>query len=185
MPKAFKDCNAFIYDGNGDLMANVDILEHDDEEQFIVVPDAPALIIDKLCEVVIMTEPAPHTYKGSIHKSGGRKRVRLYKGVETENRKEPRYKIDVPANIIRLIYNGELHTMLTPVAARLINISRGGMRFRSVLNALSKGDRFQISVKGTGGNDKLLIADVVFRADTPEHSEYGCRLVEKDAERYG
>jgi c-di-GMP-binding flagellar brake protein YcgR len=183
--KDFTNCNAFLYDDKGDLLANVKIMEHNIIENYIVVLDTVYILTNKqspltagtLCDVLIPMAPIPYAYKGRIQKGSDRKRIMLFDQAEKESRKETRYKVDVPATIEGLFYDGEYFALRDNLKARLINISKGGMRFSSVPNALALGNTFQIRMR-IGDNDKVLTAAVVFYKEfPPDTAEYGCCIV--------
>ena len=177
MQKDFLNCNALIYNEAGELLANVIIIEYDKAENLIVVLDTFSSITGKSCDVLIPMAPKPFTYKGRIQTQGNRKIIRLSQEKTTENRKDPRYKVDLPASIEGLIYDGKLFAMQSPLDVRLIDISKDGMKFSSSYNTLVIGHIFRIRLN-IGGNDKVLTAEVVFCKDTPPTSEYGCHMVE-------
>jgi hypothetical protein len=177
MQKDFLNCNALIYDEAGELLANALIIEYDKAVNSIVVLDMFSSITAKTCDVLIPMAPKPYAYRGQIQGKGDRKVIRLSQEKTRDNRKDPRYKVDLPALIEGLIYDSKMFAMQTPLEVRLLDISKDGMKFRSVFNALAVGHVFQIRLK-IGGNDKILAAEVVFSKDSPPSSEYGCRMVE-------
>jgi hypothetical protein len=177
MHKDFVNCNALIYDDAGEQLANALIIEYDRAANSIVVLDMFSSITVKTCDVLIPMAPKPFTYRGQIQGKGDRKIIRLSQEKTRDNRKDPRYKVDLPASIEGLIYDSKLYTMQSSIEVRLLDISKDGMKFRSVFNALAVGLVFQIRLK-IGGNDKVLTARVVFGKDSPPNSEYGCHMVE-------
>ena len=185
MRKDFSNCRALIYDEDGELLASVRILAYDRIENTIKVQNLPALDSKKKCEVLILATPRPYMYKGTIYKTpinkaDSGKLIRLYREKATENRSEPRYKIDLLTNIEDMVFNETAHKMHTPLGVQLINISKNGMRLRSQYNALALRNRFIINVK-IGGSDTHLTAEVVdISNSTTEHSEFGCVFVESD-----
>ena len=177
MRKDFSGDNALIYDETGELLASVNIIEHDTKENAIEVRDLPTLVVGDPCRVLILTAPAPYEYRGIIRKRARSRIITLYKGEVKENRKEDRYKIDAPARVEGLICEGKVYPLHTAVKANLINISKGGMRLRAEFNALTDGAEFQLRLM-VGEIDKLLNAKVVRRDDaSPDYSEFSCRLL--------
>jgi hypothetical protein len=172
----FNDCSALIYDQKGNKLASVKILEHYKDDNSIDVPDLPELVIGSVCEVLVLTAPTPVVYKGRIHKLAECKNIKLFKGVSSCKRRETRYLTDLPAQIEGLFYDGKLYPLHSALEARVINISKSGVRLLAKFNALNIGCRFSMRVK-IGNDTKLLTADVVFRRDTPpESTVFGCHL---------
>jgi len=188
MRKDYVNCRTLIYGVDGELLANVKILDHDSNENTIKVQNLPALDGKKKCELLILTAPKPYTYKGTIHKTSVNKSdtgmlIRLYQEQEAENRKEPRYSINMLTNIEGLIFNDAVHKMHTPLAVELINISKSGMRLRSKYNALAIGNRFHVNVR-ISGSDAMLTAEVINITDSKtDHSEFGCHFVDTGSQR--
>ena len=179
--KDFSGCNVLIYRENGDLLTNEKIVEHNKNDRTIVVQDSPALNNVKRCGLLILTEPSPYAYKGTIHKHDMlHKLIGLYQEKEAENRKSDRYKVDLPAKIDSLIINGRTYPKQTPLEVRVVNISKSGIRLRAKPNAVNKGNIFDIRVEN-GGKDYLrLTAEVINCSEvSPEYSEFGCRLTAK------
>jgi hypothetical protein len=181
MRKDFNHCNALIYDEAGNLLSNSRIDFHDELQNYIIVPNLPELTPGLICDLLILTAPKPYTFKGRVQDRARGKAITLYNEKTTDLRQEPRYKIDLPALIETLIYDEKSYPLSSPLEAKLINISKGGIRFRTCFNAMAVGHRFQIRMK-TGESDKLLIADVVCRNDKvfveqTNYSEFGCQLV--------
>ncbi|MCL2030290.1 MAG: PilZ domain-containing protein [Oscillospiraceae bacterium] len=177
MPRDYGKCIVLIYDDAKNQLAGVEIAEHDDVENRIKVHGLPRLPTETVYELLILTEPTPRAYKGRVHNYDRHTIFSLYRGQDSENRQETRYAIDAAARIESLVFDGTLYPLHTPLEARLVNISTGGMRIRTRFNALFDGNRFQIKIK-IKDTDKLLISDVVYRKDTPpDSSEFGCRLV--------
>ena len=181
--KDFVNCRTLIYDEDGAILANVKILDHDSNENTIKVQNLPALDGRKKCELLVLTAPKPYTYKGTIHKTSVNKSdsgrlIRLYQEQEAENRKEPRYSINMQTNIEGLIFDDTVYDMHTPLAVELINISKSGMRLRSKYNALAIGNRFHVNVR-ISGSDTMLTAEVTNITDSKtDYSEFGCYFVD-------
>jgi hypothetical protein len=117
-----------------------------------------------------------------IHTHGSDKRIKLYEEHTEENRKEARYKTDLPGNIESLIYDGKSYPLNTELEVRIIEISKSGMRILAKENTLVMDAIFHIHLK-IGENDKLLSGKVVNCKKTPPDSdEYGCRLVGEDGD---
>jgi len=180
MRKNFEDCNAVIQGEDDTLLGNVKILEHDTASRIIEVDNILALGSEKLCNVLILTAPLPSAYKGRISKRAGRTYISLFKESSVENRQDVRHKVDLPASIEGFICNGKAYPLHTPVNTRILNISRGGLRMRTVFNALLYGDQFQLRIK-SGEMDLPLTARVIRRDDTAQqYSEFSCRLINEE-----
>ena len=180
MSKDFKDCNAHIFDTEGTQVASVKVKQYHKIENYIEIQETSELVVGAQYEVLIFTTPLPYAYHARFQKHGGRMLLRLYKESRKENRRETRYNVNLPALIGSLVYDDKLHPMHTPLKAQLINISKSGVRFRSVHNALIVGNCLQMHMK-IGDDAKALTAEVIFCLDSPpEYSEYGCRLVNKE-----
>jgi hypothetical protein len=161
-------------------LANIKIREYDRRERTIIVKDLPAFDNVIRCEVVVLTSPTPFVYRGTIHKHGYEKMIRLYREDRRENRKESRYNVDFKANIAGLIYDGKIYPMLMPIDVSVLNISRGGLRFRSAPNAFAGGNRFKILMM-FGDDHKTLTAEVSNCPDPDaENADFGCRLIGMD-----
>ncbi|MDR2569123.1 MAG: PilZ domain-containing protein [Oscillospiraceae bacterium] len=180
MKRDFVNCSAIIYDEKGNELANAQILEYDRNRNTIVVDDKFALDNRQYCELMILTTPAPLAYKGTIHKHNSyQKLIALFKEHTRENRSEARYKVNLTANVKHLIYDNKAYAMHTAIDAQVIDLSTKGLRIRSVPNALAKGNIFQISVNNQNSTN-LLYADVKYCVNpSPNHSEYGCRFLNK------
>jgi len=184
--KDFVNCRTLIYDEvDGEFLANAKILVYDSNENSIKVQNLPALDGKKKCELVILTAPKPYSYKGTIHKTSINKSdsgrlIRLYRGQETENRREPRYSTNILTRIEALIFDSAVYKLHTALAVQMINISKGGLRLRSKYNALAIGNRFPINVK-IGDSETMLTAEVTNITDSEtDYSEFGCHFVDKD-----
>ena len=180
--KDFTNCNVLIYDEEDNLLINTQIWEHDVVERSIVIQDYPELANIKRCKLLVLTAPMPYSYLGTIHKHSFQKLIRLYEENMEENRKEIRYKIDLQGNIENLVYDKKSYALLTALEVQVVNISKSGMRIYAKDNTLNVGATFQININ-IGGNDKLLTGKVAnSRFMPPDHSEYGCRLINIDGE---
>jgi len=181
--KDFTNCNVLIYDEEDNLLVNAQIWEHDTKERSIVIQDWPELANVKRCKLLVLTAPMPYSYLGTIHKDAFRKLIRLYEENMEENRKEIRYKIDLQGSIESLIYDGKSYPLHTELQVQIVNISKSGMRIYAKDGTLNIGDTFQINIS-ISGNDKLLVGKVVNdRHMPPDHSEYGCKLINLDGEQ--
>ncbi|MDR0325189.1 MAG: PilZ domain-containing protein [Oscillospiraceae bacterium] len=177
MRKEYKGCAALIYDEEANQLAELKILDYDANENSVEVEDLPSLAVGASCEVLILTAPTPHVYKGRIHKRGGlNKVITLYRGAEAESRHEIRFKIDMPASIESLVCDGKPFPLHSPVEIRLVNISKDGMRIRVKQRTLSDGDMIRVRLKAAGGG-KLLTAIAIYHRDVEEYAEYGCSFV--------
>ena len=169
------------------LIATVKILSYDREENSIEVQSEPILDMVKKCELIILTDPLPYAYKGTIHKpvinkSDSSKLIRLYQENRKENRSETRYKISLSTSADSLIFKGEPYNLHTPLDVQVVDISKSGLRLRSKLNAFADGNSFHIQLKIGGTHTKMLV-EVINTIDyAPYYSEYGCRFVGKDNE---
>jgi hypothetical protein len=183
LSKDFKECNVLIYDVEGNLLVNAEIWEHNIKERYIVVQDWPELAGVSRCKLLILTAPMPYSYLGTIHKRSFEKLIKLYDEHMEENRKEIRYKTDLPGNIENLVYDWTSYPLHKALEVQIVNISRNGIRIQAKDNTLNVGDIFQINIK-ISGNDKLLMGKVAnYRYISQDHCEYGCFLVSKDGEQ--
>ncbi|MCL2566048.1 MAG: PilZ domain-containing protein [Defluviitaleaceae bacterium] len=181
MRKDFSGCNAIIYDENDNLLVNVKIEAHHVQENSVTVPDVPELTVGILCKLLILTSPTPYSYQGRIHRRTGRKVITLFKGDIAENRKDSqRYKTDIPAFIEALVVEGKTFYLRNKVEGRVLNISKGGLRLRTIYNAFNPGDRYQIHLKSSD-LDLNMFAEVRGRSDTADgHSEFSCQFIVED-----
>jgi hypothetical protein len=183
--KDFTSCNALIYDEDMELLTSVKILSYDRNDNSIEVQSAPILDMVKKCELLILTEPLPYAYKGTIHKpmvnkADTSKMIKLYQENRRENRSESRYKINLSTSADHLMYEGEEYRLHTPLDVQLTDISKSGLRLRAKLNAFAEGNSFNIQLR-IGENDTKMLVEVVNTHDVePYYSEYGCRFVGKD-----
>jgi len=188
MKRDFIACNALIYNEDRDLIANAKVLDYDSYENSIMIKNIPALDNINRCEVVILTAPTPYVYKGTIYKTAinkaeSGKRINLYNENRTDNRKEVRYKINSSAAIDELIYDDKAYHMHTRIEVQLINISKGGARFRSKPNAFVIGNRFHIQIQNGEMSTQLLAEVVNAYSASSEYFEYGCRFIDVDGDR--
>ena len=174
MVNNFLNCTAIVYNDKGGLLANTKVVMHDVQNNLVELQGLPDFTGDKRCTLLIFSTPSPFFYNGTMYMDGRSKLVKLYNEKKADKRKEPRFNIDLPAKIENLIYDGIKYPLHTPLDIRLVDISKNGMRFRSVFNALSKGDIFQMRM-GNASSDIILIARIINRTDvTPENSEFRC-----------
>ena len=187
LKKDFIACTALIYNEDKDLIASVKVLDYDSYENSIVIKSLPALESIKRCELIILTAPAPYMYRGTIHKTAinkaeSGKRIRLFSEHMTENRKEPRYKLNSSTSVDELIYDGKAYRLHTHLEIHLINISKRGVRFRSLPDSFAVGNRFKVCI-ATGYESTTLFVEVVNSfTKQREYSEYGCRFIEEDGD---
>jgi hypothetical protein len=105
------------------------------------------------------------------------KYIKLYKEQVEENRREIRYKMDLPGTIESLLFDGKSYPLHTMIDVRVVNISKSGMRIITKESALHAENKFTVHIK-IGENDKRLTGEVVnFRDTPPDKTEYGCRLI--------
>jgi hypothetical protein len=182
MRKEYNNCTVLINDEKGRRIAETEILYHDELRNQIEVDDIPDLEVGALYECLILTSPTPHAYKGRIHKRPKTKVIALFEGKETENRRDTRYKTDLPANVVGVIRHGKTYTLDKPIVGKVKDISRRGLRYASSSNAINVGERIRVSIT-SGGGEKNLSAEVLYSLDVPpDNSEYGCLLVIGEAE---
>jgi len=167
-----------IYDVDGNHLGSTLVTSHDRTSMRIEVQEIPpALVSGNECILLVLSSPAPCEYHGRLAVEGTKKIIAMYKGRVRENRGAVRYKVNTPAIIEHLIFDGKAHKMHTPVSVELIDISKSGVRFRTLINALSNGDRFQMRLK-ISDSEKLLIADAIHHVDLGNAmSEYGCHFI--------
>jgi len=188
--KDFTSCNALIYDEDGQLLATVKILAYDRIENSIEIQGEPILDMVKKCDLIILTDPLPYAYKGTIHKpvlnkADSCKLIRLYQENRKENRSEARYRINLTTNADSLIFKGEAYHLHTPLDVQVIDISKSGLRIRSKLYAFADGNSFHVQLQ-IGGSDTRMLVEIINTTDfAPYYSEYGCRFVGKDNKLHG
>ena len=174
----YTDCSILIYDQAGNHLGSTVIKYYDKVSLRIEVQALPPnLGVSDFCKVLILSTPSPCEYQGRINKEGARKTIAMFQGHEKESRAAARYKVNYPAMIENLVYEGRAYPLLTPLEVGLINISQSGVRFSAPNNSLSEDDKFQMRMK-ISESDKLLIAEVVNHKDNEmTASEYGCRFL--------
>jgi hypothetical protein len=178
--KDFAKCNVLIYDNNGQLLTNAKIWEHNISQNYITVKERLSLVGTVQCNLLILTAPAPYSYKGTIVIHDSTAFIKLSDEHIKENRKETRYKTNLLGTIESLIYDGKSYPLLTALETQILDISRNGLRIFAKNNTLNEGDRFIIKLK-LGENDKLLTGMAVnSKPVSQDDIEYGCRLVSKD-----
>jgi len=167
-----------IYDTDGNHLGSTLVTSHDKMSMRIEVQDVPpALSVGNECALLILTSPAPCEYQGRLIVEGPKKIIAMYRGRVRENRGAVRYKVNTPAVIENLIFDGKPYRLHTPFNVKLMNISQSGVRFRAQSYALSDGDRFQMRLK-ISGSEKLLIADTIHHIDLDgATAEYGCQFL--------
>jgi hypothetical protein len=184
MRKEYSSCTVLVNDEKGHRVAETEILYHDELRNQIEVDDIPELEVSALYECLILASPTPHAYKGRIHRRGKRKVIALFEGKESENRRDTRYKTDLPANVIGVIRHGKTYSLDAPIPGRIKDISRRGLRLSASGGALNVGEKFRVSITSMSGK-KILTAEVLYSLDVPpDYSEFGCLLV-SDAEGSG
>lgn len=179
MRKDFNGCNVIIYDEDNNKLASVRIEEYNTSENSIAISPVDGLKAGMLCHLLIMSAPVPYSYKGRVHKRGRRTIITLFKGEANDKRKGAhRYKSDMPTQVVSLILDGKVHAMHMFTEGRILNISTGGIRLRTVYNAFNVGDKFQAVLKNNEVNTRLS-AEVVSRTDIEgnEFSEFSCKFV--------
>jgi len=181
MNRDFSGCNAIVYTQTGDMVCTVKILSHDDAEDFVLVLDTPALKEIYRCDLLILTSPQPYTYKGTIHSHDGTsKRIGLYQEAEAENRREARFKVDLPVVVEHLLFDGKTFRLHTAIEGELLNISRGGLRFRARPDAFAVGNCFLLRIKSGDEEEKVLTTEVVNTLKVSNDcTEFGCLLGNK------
>jgi hypothetical protein len=171
-------CTILIYDDIGNELGNTTVTSYDKNTLYIRVQRMPpALDINDICRVLILSSPAPREYQGRVVVQGTGKAIATFKGKDKENRKSMRYKVNFPARIEYLIVDEQAHPLHTPLEIKLLNISKSGVRFRAPYYSLCDGDKFQMRMS-IGDNDKVLISVALNHSDKDlETSEYGCRFL--------
>ena len=174
----YTGCTVLFYDTSGYQLGSSIITQYDKRSLRVIVRDVPhTLDAGSECRLFILSSPVPCDYQGRILKEGARKVVAMYLGKEHENRGAERYKVNYPALVENLICDGRAYPLHAPLAIKLINISKSGIRFNAPGYSLTDGDRIQIRVK-LNENDKLWIVEVVNHTDRDaKESDYGCRLL--------
>jgi len=179
----YKGCTVLIHDQTERLVANVEILEHNEADSSIEIENLPFLQTDDEYEILILTAPVPKAFRGKIGRHDSLKTIKLSKGRAHENRRAPRHKVTLLASIDAMVADGVVTALDAPFKAMLVDISQSGVRFRTVTGALGVGDRFQLHILPGKKDARPLTADVVYELDVPDadHSEFGCNLVNEVA----
>lgn len=177
----FRECSILIYDAAGNYLGSTVVTEYDKSALRIEVEALPRILYPgNSCRLLILTAPSPCEFQGRVIKEGAKILLAMYQGQEMENRGAVRYKINFPAFIENLIYNGKAYPLLTPLKVELVNISKSGVRFNAQPYSLIEEDRFQTRLR-IGDGEKLLIAIVKNHLDkfdnSSEKAEYGCQFL--------
>ncbi len=189
-----KGCAVQIYDKLDYLVMESTVSSHDTRlseielGEFALYPDltsleeATGLKDGATYRVRIMCLPVPYEYVGNAILKGGYRVIVLYRGEISENRHNPRYKVDAPASIVSLVYENKAYVMLAPLEVRIVNVSQSGVRFSAKHNTMSLGDSFEM-ILPIGGKKQSLLAKVMNCVDVdPETTEYGCSFLSKGRE---
>jgi len=174
----YTDCSVLIYDTSGNHLGNTIVTYYDKTSLRIEVQATPpALNAGDLCKLLILSAPTPYEYFGRVLKESSNRAIALYKGQVKESRGATRYRVNFTAIVENLVCEGRAYPLHTPLEVMLLNISKSGVRFRTLFYALSDGDRFQMRMK-ISDNEKMLIAEVTNHIDNgAESSEYGCHFL--------
>ena len=180
MAKKLTGYTAMIYNEAGEELAESKIWGHNPEDNSIELSEVPGLEEEIIYDLLIPMAPMPYICKGKIQIRNGIKHMRLFKVKDSDNRKEPRFSVNVAAEIEFLIYDNQSYPTHHPVEVYLKNLSKNGLCFRAVKNTLSVGDSISMRLALNEKSNKLLTALVVHRKDVDDYvSEYGCRLMKK------
>ncbi len=177
-------CIVRLYDLLGNLVVTSTIASYDDLNMEIELDDMirpeeyDALKNGDTYRVLIIAKPHPVEYLGTAKLKGYfPKTIALYRGQEKESRKHPRYRIETFALIESVIYRDLAYPLSVPLAVRVVNISKGGLRLRTERDAMAKGDRFELSMEISGKREFFLI-EVRNSVDIgTSESEYGCAFL--------
>jgi len=174
----YTGCSVLIYDMQGNNLIDTRVTYYDKQSLRIMVKESPPYLkVGDTCKLLILSSPCPCEFMGRIKKETQTNYIALYQGKEKEERGATRYKVSYPAVIENLVYDGKAYPLHKSLEVALINVSKSGTRFRAPCSALLDCDRFQMRMK-IGGDDKLLIADVVNHTDKDDGtSEYGCKFL--------
>ena len=174
-------CIVYIYDLSGQQLATASVTAHNMHTSTIDIEgdiEVSGLIQDNArYELLILTSPTPHTYSCTAEKRGSGITLKLFRGGKRELRSDTRYEIRGKIDVFAYLDGGKVFELYTPQEAALVNISRGGIRFKMKSNSLMKGDTVRIRFR-LEQNEKVLTAHVVNNVDsTAGTAEYGCELV--------
>jgi len=183
MLKDFTGSTTNIYDSKNNFLFETTVKKHDKNENYISLANFPDELITKdTCKVVILTSPAPLVYKGMFRKGPYEDTIiTLFKGETACNRVEPRYDVNLNAEVefVRKRRSKGEDLSESKVTAKAVNISKHGIRLRSKPHNLAIGDKIKIQILGQ--NDKkevVMTADVLNQFDNPpEYTEVGCQFV--------
>jgi hypothetical protein len=178
----FTDCTVFIYDAYGHHLIDTVVKDHDRRTQQIQVAIMPEkLKVNSDCKLLILSSPTPCEYLGKVKKEGGNLFIAMYQGQEKESRGSARYAVRTPALVNALIFDGQMHPLLSPLKVVLINISTSGMRFRAPYYSFEVGDEFKMHLV-ISKKKKDITAHIINHVDKKGvHSDYGCRFVDVDS----
>jgi len=175
----YTGCAVLVYTDGGEYIQKSDVHEFDkDSYRLKLCGGIPETLAEgDICSLLILTEPAPREYKGLVEIFDYERVLLLHRGRTKEARLTNRFKVNFPARIISLIRQDEIYELHTPVEARVVNISRSGVRISTHGNALRSNDRIQLKIQ-VDDSEKKLTAIVTNKIDTDENvAEYGCGLV--------
>jgi hypothetical protein len=185
----FSGCAVQVYDMHENLIESATITFHDTKRMEIELsapvrqgePDTYRSIQNsETYKVLILSKPIPCEYEGIARVGGLYLRVlALYHGKEKENRKDTRYKVNMPAVIRNLIYHDRAYTLHTPLHIQLINISKSGMRLSAAPNTLSLDDCLEIEIEIGGKQEQLLARVVNVFEQAGKDTQYGCLFLAK------
>ncbi len=163
-------------------LSEIELSEFAQHPDLASLEEATGLKDGATYRVRVMCLPVPYEYTGTARLKGGYRVIVLYRGEISENRHNPRFKVDASASIVSLVYDNKAYVLLSPLEVRIVNVSQSGVRFSAKHNTMSLGDSFEL-ILPIGGVKQSLLAKVMNCVDVgPEATEYGCSFLAKGRE---
>ena len=181
MSKDLTYYRADISDEDDNFIINTKIWEHDSFQNNIEVQPSPFLKNGMWCNVIIQTNPVPIESKGRIKIIKGRTVIELsYINNEKELRETPRYEIDKTITVEGLVYDDNIYPLHTNIDVYVENVSKGGMKIKTVRGTFNVYDRILARIKPVNGtlNGSLLLMEVIKYNDLPDNmTSYNCKFI--------
>ena len=172
----FNGCAVYIYDLSGKLIAKTTVVLHNTANSAIDVSFVPELADQSKYNLLILHAPSPYSFTCVCVAKGDVTTLLLVDGDVKEQRSDFRYEMSGTVNVLAYLYEGKAFKLLTPIAAGLVNISKGGMRLRMKPNSLSIDDMIHVSLD-IGDKRRILNAHIVNLDNADDYAEYGCELL--------
>ena len=179
MGEKFDECVVYVYDANGALATESIVLSHNVEDDTIIVSPTAGLIDNAQYNLMILTPDAPYSFIGIVGLRNDQLIIKLFNGEKAEKRGDKRHNITGEAEVTAYLWGGNVFKLHSALKAKLVNISKNGIRISMGYNSMSVGDVIHIRML-IQNKPQILTALVVNEVDHDrERSDYGCKLVEK------